>query len=460
MADSSEHSGTAARLTNKGIMTNVSRTAIGDHLYDQWPASLRVSWFTLAVVFGGLIQLAFDFSGLSVPVDVLARVALLASAIPVLLVTQEKGRSVVLSGVVPPSVRLASALLFFSGAISFAKDAVESSNISHAALSVLFMYGIGGFLLFAAFVPLSARFRMLFLAFSGASIGFGLVQLVSQKLFLPPDYLTSVGLLYENFVNDRLRLVSVFRSAPRFAELLTFISLLILSQILLPSSARIARRRTLLLLTYGLVLILLFNTYSRAGYALFLSSSVVMLILMRNAAFEGRLWRFSSYLVPAIGAAAAILILLGKMPFDSSILDDASLLARQASWSELFETIRDGSALDYLFGFGVTARFARGEFGYFIIDNLPLALFLYSGAVGLLAALFISIAAVRFAVLVRRVGGRTLEPWIAFIPCLWLEGSFVDNHNTLFISLIAMLGVVSSARRRNNSQTAEVGQTA
>ncbi len=442
-------------------MTDVRRTTIYDDIDDRWPASLRVSWFTMAVVFGGLIQFAFDFAGLSVPVQVMARVGLLASAIPVLFLTQEEERrSLVLTGVVPSSVRLASVLLFVSAVISFGKDALESSNISNAALSVLFMYGIGGFLLFAAFVPLSARFGKWFLILSGASIGFGLIQLVSQKLYLPPDYLKSVGLLYEVFVNGRLRLVSFFRSAPRFAELLTFISLLILYRILLPGSGRVVGRRVFLLLLYGMVIVLLFNTYSRAGYGLFLSSSVLMLILMRNAAFEGRLWRFSSYLVPAIGAAAAIFILLDKMPFDSSILDDTSLQARQASWSELSNRVSEGSPIDYLVGFGVSARFARGEFGYFIIDNLALAVFLYSGVIGLFAAVFVSVAAVRFAVSVRRDGGQTLEPWIAFIPCLWIEGGFVDNHNTLFISLIAMLGVVSSVRRRNNSETSELGPTA
>ena len=445
-------------------MTDVRRTAIGDDIYDHWPASLRVSWFTLAFVFGGLIQIAFDLSGLSVPVQVLARAALLASVIPVLLMTQEKP-SVVLPSVArpnaaPPSVRFASTLLLFSGIISFAKDAIGRSDISHAALSVIFMYGIGAFLVFAAFVPLSARFGKLFIVLSGVSIGFGLIQLVSQQLYLSPEYQEAVGLLYESFVNGRLRLVSFFPSAPRFAEFLTIISLLILSRILLPRSDRLASGRMLLLLVYGVVIILLFNTYSRAGYLLFLSSSILLVFLMRDSGRDGGgIGRFGRYAALAMGGMTAIFVLLGKLPFDVSILDNTSLQARQDSWSELFIRIGAGSPFDYLFGFGISARFTRGEYDYFIIDNLPLALFLYSGAIGLFAGVLMSITTVGFAVQVRRAGAGTLEPWIAFVPCLWIEGIFVDNHNTLFISLIAMLGVVSSARRRNNSQSSELGRS-
>lgn len=426
-------------------MTEVRKVAMGNEVSNKWPASLNLSWFTLIVVFGGLIQFAVDLSGVSFPVQVLARLLLVASAIPVFLVGHgQRG------GLAPSSVRLAATLLFFSAIISFIKDSVESSDASDATLSFLFMYSVGSLLIFAAVLPLSARYGGSFYALTAVSIAFGLLQLFSQRLHLPSDYLETVGLLYENFVNGRLRVVSFFRAAPRFAEFLTIVSLALLYQILIPSSARLARSRGFLLLTYGIVVVLLFNTYSRAGYLLFLSSTILMAILIRNSVRQGRgLGRLGPFLLLATGGVATAVVALDKLPFDITILDTTSLQSRRNSWSRLFELIGEGSVWDILFGFGVAARFARGDVGYFIVDNVALALFLYSGAIGILTALFITAAAVWFAVSVRRMGARTLEPWIAFIPCLWIEGIFVDNHNTLFLSILAMLGFVSSVRSGN-----------
>lgn len=422
---------------------------------DRWPASVRVSWFCLVVVFGGLIDLMLDIAHLNIPIQAIARIFLLASAVPTLIILRKDRRDLA-----PTSVRLASILIFYTAVISFVKDSFTSTSLSDSASDLVFMYGVGSILILAAVVPLSARFGRIFLLLTGASIGFGLFQLVTQTLNLPSSYLESIGLLYENFVNDRLRIVSFFRSAPRFAEFLAIISLVTLNEILRPSSQKSAQKGGALLAIYILIVVLLFNTYSRAGYILFLSSTIILLLFRRGSVRGGRGYgSLTSFLILFTAVASISLIALDKLPFDRSILDTTSYRSRQATWSMLSDQIGAGSFLDLLFGYGDTARFTRGNFGYYVIDNLNFALVLYGGVIGLAATVIMTGAVVRYAAAVRRLGALRLEPWIAYLTCLWLEGLFVDNHNTLFIAMIAMLGVVSSAKRMHNAEQEKARQS-
>lgn len=415
----------------------------------KWPATLPVSLFCLVVVFGALLQFVLDLTEFAVPIQALARIALLAAALPVLVIAKKYRHELA-----PFGVRLAAVMVFYSAVIAFLKDYFESSSVADPAADFIFMYGIGALLILAALVPLSARFRAAFFMLSSVSIGFGLLQLVTQDLHLPVDYLESLGLVYENFVNNRVRVVSFFRSAPRFAEFLTIVSLFVLAQIIRPTFENAIRWRVLLIVTFGLLAALLFNTYSRAGYILFVSSSIFLLYLVRRPARRAKGFRIPAlYFLSAATGVGLVLALLDKLPVDRAIFDMTSYRSRQSSWSLLTERISNGSVSDLVFGLGETARFVRGDSRYYIIDNLTLALVLYGGLFALLCAVSLTIAVVRFAFSVRRIRGTAVEPWIAFIPCLWLEGFFVDNHNTLFIALLAAIGSVSAARRRSQLET-------
>lgn len=426
-------------------MTSIRKgTSVGFGRSD-WPAVLPVSLFCVVVIFGGLLQLALDLTGLAVPIQALARVALLAGAIPVLVVAKKYQQELA-----PVGVRLGAVMVFYSAVIAFLKDYFESSNLGDPAADFIFMYGIGALLLLVALVPLSARFRVAFFLLSALSIAFGLFQLGTQDLHLPLNYLESLGIVYENFVNNRVRVVSFFRSAPRFAEFLTILSLFVLAQIVRPPFEKTVRWRVALIVTYGLLVVLLFNTYSRAGYILFVASSIFMLYLVRRPSRRGQQSRIPAlFFVLTAAGVGIVLAVLDKLPVDRAIFDMTSYRSRQSSWSVLTEQISNGSIVDLVFGLGDTARFARGDSRYYIIDNLTLALVLYGGLFALLCTAFLTVAVVRFAFSVRRLHGPVVEPWIAFLPCLWLEGFFVDNHNTLFIALLAMIGMVSAARRRS-----------
>lgn len=411
---------------------------------DKWPSALGVSLFCTVVVFSGLYQLVLDLTSVSVPLQVLARFCLLAAAVPVFVLVKRDGLPLA-----PSSVRAASIFMLLAACSSFAKDFGNSGDAVGPFADFVFMFGIGALIAIVAVIPLSARFGKIFAFSSVVCIAFAAFQLVTQNLHLPAGYLESVGILYENFVNDKVRIVSFFRSAPRFAEFLVIISLVLLKLILQPRQNGVWRSRAALAIAYVVVVVLLYNTFSRAGYILFLTSSALLMILTyRSVRGRRGVSIVHAYALMSSVALVGVLILAEKFPLDRAILDITSYRSRQQNWSMLTDRLATGSVPDFMLGFGEAARYARGDYRYYVTDNLVLTLMLYCGILGLIAVVAVTIATVRHACFVRRASKvSTLDPWIAYIPGLWVEGLFLDNHNTLFLALLAMLGVTASVSR-------------
>ncbi len=315
--------------------------------------------------------------------------------------------------------------------------------------SFVFIYGIGILLVFSAIVPLQRSFRKPLLIVGDYLCDFWTAATGYSVAVLTCGISTRDRLGLRKFVNDRLRVVSFSDRRPGSLNCLVVISLLILNKLLVGDAVRgVARGRAFLWTGYITCVILIVNTYSRAGYVLFVTTSIVLVLSRRGYVRGGSIGRLGSYLISVLAGGTVLLLALDKIPFDRSVLDTTSYISRQDNWASLIQRVYQGSVLDLFVGFGVSARFPRGDPRYFIIDNLWFALFLYGGILSLLGTSLMSVVVVRYALSVQRAGDRSLGPWIVLIPGLWVEGAFVDNHNTLFVCLLLILGLVSSAQRR------------
>jgi O-antigen ligase len=100
-----------------------------------------------------------------------------------------------------------------------------------------------------------------------------------------------------------------------------------------------------------------------------------------------------------------------------------------------------------MLGTGTSARYSVLSSNYFVLDNVGLAIFLYSGLIGLLLFLLLYAQILWEAMRSRRTGGMPRwDPMIAFFACLLIEGMFVDNHNTIFVAMFAMMGMLTRDR--------------
>jgi hypothetical protein len=405
----------------------------------RWPYVVPAGWFVLLVVASGLITyVQAAVSGIEISVQIGGRVLLVALALIAMLASGSLGASVIGSLTLPLVLFVASALGAFLLALPRhpeSRDAVES---------FMFMYGIGLLLVLFVLAPVVVRLGVLFRLLCAVSVAFGLLQTIRQDLLLPSAHRERFGIIHDHFVNDHVRVVGFFASPPRFAEFLVLMASYVQYGIL------VGRRRSpLTLLSYGAILFVLYNTFSRSGYVLFLATLTAQLILlkshvMRQRGFFGAL---RLYVVFASLTTAMGLLVMGWLPFDTSIVDGTSLAARQGHWTTWLRDFESQGLLDLILGSGKAAHFSALSSEYLVLDNVALAVLLYSGVAGLMIFLYLYYRVFREGMRMRSVGNA--DRWIpilAFYPCLLLEGMFVDNHNTIFLVQFAILGMITWER--------------
>lgn len=337
-------------------------------------------------------------------------------------------------------------LFAFTAGLAFLASLVSAPSSAEAAASFLFVYGTGLLLVVFVLAPVVVRPGPAFSLLCVAALTFGLVQVVKQDLLLPETYREKFGIVYVEFVNDNVRAVSFFASAPRFAELLVLMASYLQFGFLTGE-----RRGPIRIMVYLVTLYVLYSTYSRSGYVLFVATLLVQLLLMRSRLVGESQRHGGARLAAALfGLAAGLVALsLGRIPFDRSVIDTASFAARQAHWGDVFKNIDDQNILELILGTGTSAHFTVLSPEYFVVDNLALAIFLYSGILGLFSFVWLCFAVLREGLTMsHQAGYARWHPLLAFCTSLLVEGVFVDNHNTVFITLFAMMGMLSWDRIR------------
>lgn len=398
----------------------------------RWPQVVPVSWFVTLTAGGTGLALAQELVGSSLPIQFATRAALLACvllALPAVKRPQQMSRLTL-----PIAVFLLALLCTLTATL------VRRDDWSAVASSYAFMYSLAAPTFLFLLAPMVVRRSRLFLFLAIGAISFGLIQILSQNLLLPPGFRENFGVVWDEFVNGRVRATSFFASPPRFAELLVFC----LAYLQYPM---LAQRRGFWKFAgpYIVVQFVLLNTFSRSGYVLFGAMTLMQLILIatsRNP--EARMvLRSRVYFLALIATLVTLPLLSGTIRLDGSVTDSTSLLARQSHWSALIEAIRSGGVLDLLFGTGRSAQFSAFSEDYFVVDNLLLAVYFHGGLLALagFAYLFVSIARTILKDRHLRAASRWI-PALAFYVALPVEGMFVDNHNTVLLVQFALIGML------------------
>lgn len=398
----------------------------------RWPEVVPVSWFVTLTVGGTGLTLLQELVGTSMPIQVASRAALLACVAVALPAVKR-----------PPQMRsLTPTLTFFLVALSctLAATLLQTDDWGAVASSYGFMYALAAPILLFLIAPMVVKRSHAFVALAVGAVCFGLVQTLSQDLLLPPGFRENFGVVWDEFVNGRVRATSFFASPPRFAELLVFC----LAYLQYPM---LTRRGTFwkLALPYLVVQFVLFNTYSRSGYVLFVAMTILQLILAatsRDPETRETL-RSRAFFIFAVGVLGLLSFFGGRIQLDGSVTDSTSLLARQGHWSVLIQAIKSGGVPEFLFGTGRSAQFSAFSSDYFVVDNLLLAVYFHGGVLALAAFIYLFVSIARIALHHRTSSnsGRWV-PILAFYLALPLEGMFVDNHNTVFLVQFALIGML------------------
>ena len=127
---------------------------------------------------------------------------------------------------------------------------------------------------------------------------------------------------------------------------------------------------------------------------------------------------------------------------EATLLDATSFGARRQHWSDVLETLVEASATDLLFGQGFAARFSPVDPRYFVVDNLYLAIVLYSGLVGMVFFVWMVSAALSAARRNANLGQLTCL--LSLLSGLLVSGFLVDNHNTVGLVVFCMFAQLST----------------
>jgi len=396
---------------------------------------VSADWFVLVIITGGLIMLLQVSTGTeAIPVQTLAR---LIFALQVVLAF--------LSGARPAlPTHLAVALaLFVSSAVLATGLSLAGAPQQDAWDSFLFMYGIAMCLPAYLVTRVTVSGGLLLKLYCTLVVGFGLLQALKQDLLLPDAYREKYGIVFERFVNGDVRVLGLFASPPRFAEFLVFIAVFLQHHLLSGKG-----RKGWVLPAYAGVMFVLFNTYSRSGYILWASTLLAQLLVARRSlsmsGMRSSLVRF--YISLSLVGTVLVFLLARGIPADSSVADSTSLDARLGNWQKILSDMGGEGLLRLLFGTGRSAHSNFLEPGYFALDNLFLAILLYSGVVGLICFLGLAGMILSEGKHVSRFHSSKAVPMTSFLLGLLVEGIFVDNHNTVFLVEFVMIGFVVAAR--------------
>jgi hypothetical protein len=404
-------------------------------------AFASVGWFVLMVVADGFLAFVQHlFFDRTFPIEGVARVLLLVQIATLALMARTRIRTVsgflviaiVLNGL---SFLIPALLQLGSGADPF---------LTFRAL--YFMFGIGILTLLVPFLQIELDRSRIFPLFFALSLLFGAAQVVTQDLLLFDTLKQEFGLQYEQFSNGRIRAVSFFASAPRFAEMLVFVMLCLSFDILT------GRRFVLLrVCVYALALWLLYNTYSRAGYVLWGTATLVAAFLLRDHVFKAHTAHGLILRTLCLTGLAMALVWVGASLQVSTlaIADVTSMGARLQAWAAQAEAFATSDMMAMFFGSGVTPLFSRFESDYFATDNLMLILLRYNGLLGLTAFILFYVTVLFVALqALRSSADRLLVAMTALYVGLFFESLFIDNHNTIHLVQFVILTLVTARSRK------------
>lgn len=189
-----------------------------------------------------------------------------------------------------------------------------------------------------------------------------------------------------------------------------------------------------------------FTTLTRLSYVVFICTCAYAAVLAFGKKAKRGLWH------PLLFAFGIITILVGLNSLannDTSNLKDASsLLERVGQWIYYSDLIRHSSLTDQLFGVGIVQNENILPLYPMLIDDLPLALVLHIGIVGLL---LFGILMIKMWLYLRREALATRQPFVVAAASLWAALACAGIFNIVTSSFGAVFALAILSRKEDKS---------
>jgi hypothetical protein len=231
---------------------------------------------------------------------------------------------------------------------------------------------------------------------------------------------------------DEVRAFSLFTSAMEFGMFCALCGALGISL-----SRRLPIRGALL---FTVSAIACFTTLTRLSYLVFICACTSALVLTFGKRSARGLWHPLLYF--ALGVSTILVGLNSLVSSDASNLQDASsLLERIGQWTYYYDVIVHSTLTDQLFGVGIVQNNKILPLYPMVIDDLPLALILHIGIVGLV---LFGILMSQMWLYLRREALATRQPFLIAAASLWATLACAGIFNIVFnsIGIVFALGIL------------------
>jgi hypothetical protein len=197
------------------------------------------------------------------------------------------------------------------------------------------------------------------------------------------------------------------------------------------------KRRKLGALLFIVAGIACFTTLTRLCYLVFLCVCSYAAVLVFGKRRKRGLW--SPLLYFALGMAT---IIVGLSSFlsggESNLQDPSSLIQRLSQWAYYFDLLAGASPADLLFGVGIVQNERVLPLYPMIIDNMPLALVLHIGIVGLV---LFGVLLVEVWLYLRREALAGQQPFVIAAASLWAALACAGIFNIVFTPFSIVLAL-------------------
>jgi hypothetical protein len=196
-----------------------------------------------------------------------------------------------------------------------------------------------------------------------------------------------------------------------------------------------------------------FTTLTRLSYVIFICTCAYAAVLVFGKKAKRGLWH--PLLFFAFGMITILIGLNSLANSDTANLKDASsLLERVGQWIYYSDLIRHSSLTDQLFGIGIVQNENILPLYPMLIDDLPLALLLHIGIVGLL---LFGILMIKMWLYLRREALATRQPFVVAAASLWAAFACAGIFNIVTSSFGAVFALAILCRREDRpTPTADV----
>jgi hypothetical protein len=237
---------------------------------------------------------------------------------------------------------------------------------------------------------------------------------------------------------DEVRAFSLFTTALNFGIFCALCGALGL--------ALLRTQRTWGALLFAVSAVACFTTLTRLSYLVFICGCSYALVLTFGKKPTRGLWHPLLYFALGISTIMVGLYMLINSN-TSQLQDPSSLLERTGQWIYYWDLVRQSSLADQLFGVGIVQNENIYPLYPMLIDNLPLALVLHIGMVGL--AIFGALL-IKMWLYLRREALATRQPFVVAAASLWAALACAGIFNIVLSSFGAVFALAVLCRKETS----------